>query len=56
MAARKAGTSAVLTVICTLRMKARGWIFLRVGGEDIVAVAVAVAVGFGRWWRWRLVS
>jgi hypothetical protein len=40
MAARKVGTSAVLTVICTFRMKARGWIFLRVGGEDIVAVLV----------------
>ena len=49
MAARKVATSVVLMVICTVRMKARGEIFLRGGGEevDIVAVAVAVAVLVG---------
>ena len=35
MAARKASASEVLMVIWTLRMKARGWTFLRVG-EDMV--------------------
>jgi hypothetical protein len=38
-----------LTVICTLRMKARGWIFLRVGGEEDI-VAVWVGDGGGGWW------